>query len=54
MVQLLSFGRVRQILKREQVLKFFSDMHVDFQELAADKRLLISPLIWGAVLIPEG
>lgn len=49
MVQLLSFGRVRQILKREQVLKFFSDMHVDFQELAADKRLLISPLIWGAV-----
>ena len=45
----LTFGRVRRILARDRVLQFFSDMHVDFQEMVADRRSLVRPLFWGAI-----
>lgn len=48
-VRRLTLGRVTHLLKREQVERFFTEMHGDFRELAADKRLLISPLVWGAI-----
>ena len=41
--------RCEQLLKIDKVKKFFSDMHDDFEELTADKKLLISPFIWGVV-----
>ena len=45
----VTFGKVTQVVKRDQVMQFFSEMHVDFQEMAADKKSLISPLAWGVV-----
>ena len=48
-VNRVTFGRVKQLLKPLQVQDFFVEMHSDFRELIEDKKLLISPLIWGAV-----
>jgi uncharacterized protein (TIRG00374 family) len=48
-IRLLTFGKVKQVVQQSQVLQFFSEMHGDFQEMAADKRSLIRPLVWGAV-----
>lgn len=49
LVRRLTFGRVAALLKQETMSRFFSDLHGDFRELKSDKRLLIGPLVWGAV-----
>lgn len=49
LVRRLTFGRVGRVLERDRVLIFFSDIHVNFQEMAVDKRSLVRPLAWGAV-----
>lgn len=49
LISLVTFGKSKRALRVEKVSTFFADLHKDFQELAADKRLLISPLIWGAI-----
>ncbi len=48
-VAFITFGRVKRVVGSPSVEKFFLEMHGDFQELSADKKLLIRPLIWGGV-----
>ena len=48
-LRIITFGRLKRAVSSISVEKFFSELHVDFQELAADKRLLIKPLVWGVV-----
>ncbi len=49
LVKFLTFSRVKRAISSSKVKKFFLEMHGDFQELSADRRLLIKPLVWGAV-----
>lgn len=49
LVRRVTFGRRRKVLKEDRVHEFFDDMHVDFLELRADKKLLIKPFLWGLV-----
>ncbi len=46
-VRRVTFGRRRNILKKDKVRTFFNDMHHDFIELRHDKKLLIKPYLWG-------
>ena len=43
-----TLGRKRNFADFQSVKNFFVEMQRDFDELMADKRLLIRPLIWGA------
>ena len=43
-----TLGRKRGFVDHQRVKKFFVEMQRDFDELMADKKLLIRPLIWGA------
>lgn len=45
----ITFGRKQQVLARDQVEKFFLEMHRDFGEMVKDKKSLIRPLVWGAI-----
>lgn len=49
LVSRVTLGRYKQLLKVDNVKSFFSDMHSDFEELAANKKLLIGPFLWGLV-----
>jgi uncharacterized protein (TIRG00374 family) len=48
-VRRVTFGRKRKLVKQEVVENFLDDMHRDFTELRHDKKLLIKPILWGAV-----
>lgn len=48
-VRLCTFGRVKRLLVHGRVEAFFVEMRHDFQELLANKRLLIKPFLWGVV-----
>lgn len=48
-VRRVTFGRKKQIVKKARVEQFFVDIHKDFVELRADKRLLLKPYLWGLV-----
>lgn len=49
-VKFITFGRVGRVLSPFSVEQFFLEMHKDFRDLSKDKRSLVSPLIWGAIL----
>ena len=48
-VQKLTFGRKKQVLVREELEKFFTEMHEDYLALKHDKAILIKPFLWGLV-----
>lgn len=48
-VRLATLGKIKTCVQPAVVGRFFADMHDDFQDLSRDKRLLIRPLVWGAV-----
>jgi uncharacterized protein (TIRG00374 family) len=45
----ITLGRKPQLVSEQSVVRFFAEMHRDFDELMEDKKLLVRPLIWGAV-----
>ena len=50
LIRILTFGKMNRRLEIKTVEQFFIEMHMDFEELAADKGSLVGPLLWGAVL----
>lgn len=50
LLRILTFGKAKRSLRQENVERFFNELHADFQELSADRKSLIGPLFWGAVL----
>ncbi|GHU08544.1 membrane protein [Alphaproteobacteria bacterium] len=51
-VRIASFGYVKKkVLIEAGVVKFFLDIHEDFEVVKAEKRLLIKPLIWGLIFM---
>lgn len=49
LVKKVTFGRVKNILKQENVETFFIELERDFDALRKDKRVLVKPLLWGVV-----
>lgn len=49
LVRKVTFGRVRSVLKVENMTAFFNDLHRDFLELRREKRILLKPFLWGLV-----
>lgn len=47
LVERISFGAKRNILKLDKVRGFFEDMHDDFNDLKRDRRVLLRPYLWG-------
>lgn len=45
----ITFGRRHNWLREKEVHDFLDDMHGDFLELRADKKLLVKPYLWGLV-----
>lgn len=48
-VRKLTFGRKKQILKREHVHKYLMDLHDDLMTAKRNKRMLKKPIIWGII-----
>lgn len=48
-VRQVTFGRKQKVVMRETIDKFLDDMHDDFMELRQDKKLLVTPFLWGLV-----
>ena len=48
-VRVVTLGRKQRLVSEQSVVRFFAEMQRDFDELMEDKRLLVRPLIWGAV-----
>jgi uncharacterized protein (TIRG00374 family) len=48
-VKKVSFGRVREVLKQDNVETFFLELERDFDALKRDKKVLIKPILWGVV-----
>ena len=48
-VRRVTFGRRRKLVQQDVIENFLDDMHRDFLELRHDKKLLIKPILWGAV-----
>ncbi|NCU29701.1 flippase-like domain-containing protein [Candidatus Saccharibacteria bacterium] len=48
-VKWLTFGKVKELIKKERAIKFFDEMYDDAKELFRDKKLLIGPFFWGLV-----
>lgn len=46
-VRKVTFGKVRAVVKHEQIELFFNDIHDDYVTLNRDKRVLIKPFLWG-------
>lgn len=49
LIGFLTFGWQKNILSVERVTGFFKNMHRDFSDLVADKKLLKKPFLWGIV-----
>lgn len=45
----VTFGRRKDVLHRQTIENFFEEMHVDYDALSKDRRVLIKPLLWGVV-----
>lgn len=43
----LSRGKKKEAVKLKAVEDFFSDLHQDFEEIKAEKKLLLKPFIWS-------
>lgn len=46
-VKRVTLGKQKQALTVDRATAFFMDMHRDYVELRADKRILIKPFLWG-------
>lgn len=49
LVNKVSFGHVKEVLKREIVDKYMYDIHGDLMTARRNKKILIRPIIWGIV-----
>lgn len=49
LVRKITFGRIRSVLKLENMAGFFNDLHLDFLELRREKKILMKPFLWGLV-----
>lgn len=47
----VTMGRRRKLLKLDTVVKYFSDFHDDYRELAKDPKVLKKPFSWGLLFI---
>lgn len=48
-VELITFGKVRRVIKVKTIQEFLGEMHEDMVGILAEKRLLIRPFLWGIV-----
>lgn len=48
-VRRVTFGRRRKLIREDVIESFLDDMYRDYRELRQDKKLLITPFIWGLV-----
>lgn len=46
-VAFITFGKVKDTLKKEKTQKFFVEFHADFMALRKEKRLLTKPIMWS-------
>jgi putative heme transporter len=46
-VRFLTFGKQKHTVDLDKVQQFFKDIHKDFVELRAEKKLLLRPYLWG-------
>jgi hypothetical protein len=46
-VKEVTFGRKKDVLKRQKVERFFAEMHHDYIALRQDKAILLKPFLWG-------
>ena len=49
LVNKVTFGRKKKVLKTDEVEGFFSDFYDDWMAIRADKALLKGPIIWGFI-----
>jgi uncharacterized protein (TIRG00374 family) len=49
-VSFFTRGRKKDTLKKATIEPFFVQLHDDFNQIRADKRILIKPFIWGLVM----
>lgn len=45
----LSFGKKRNFLKLKKVEDFFTDIHIDYNAILRDKKILVRPFIWSTL-----
>ena len=48
-VRWATLGKIKRLLVSTKIEAFFAEMHDDFVELSEHRRLLIKPLVWGAI-----
>lgn len=46
-VRKVTFGKVQQVIKSSDLIKFLDDMQSDYEAVMRDKRVLIQPFLWG-------
>jgi uncharacterized membrane protein YbhN (UPF0104 family) len=46
-VEKITFGHKKNVLKSKTVHKFFLDLHVDLVAARKDKKILVRPILWG-------
>lgn len=46
-VAIITFGKVKDTLKKEKTQKFFIEFHADFMALRKEKKLLAKPIMWS-------
>ncbi|MDB5167463.1 MAG: hypothetical protein JWN26_608 [Candidatus Saccharibacteria bacterium] len=49
-VSFVTRGRKKNTLKKSTIEPFFVQLHDDFNQIRADKRILIKPFVWGLVM----
>jgi len=49
LVRKVTFGRRKQVVKRDDIEAFFADLHNDYEALRDEKAVLLKPLLWGMV-----
>ncbi|MGE5327875.1 MAG: lysylphosphatidylglycerol synthase transmembrane domain-containing protein [Thiobacillus sp.] len=47
LISAVTFGKKRQTLKFDNVQNFMVDLHQDYLEINADKKILVKPLLWA-------
>lgn len=48
-VQFVTFGKKREVLVENSVKKYMLDLHQDYLEIRADKKILIKPIMWAVL-----
>ena len=49
-VSFFTMGRRKQMLDQKAIRPFFYELHEDFLQIKADKRILIKPFLWGLLM----